>query len=153
MGGGLVNESSSISARDKYAITGDSRRDCPDGFSSTTGGPGWRESGMLLGSILLVVAEIIVVRTWTGPCQSTTRRARAHGTPDSGRRRVFVRDESAPAPSPTSTTTQPKPSQLLSDFNVAMALNLIRSAKSGCDWTNHELLAYDITVSSLPPGD
>jgi len=152
-----VNESSPISARDKYAITGDSRRDCPDGFSSTTGGPGWRELGMLLGSILLVVAEIIVVRTWTGPCQSTTRRARAHGTPDSGRRRVFVRDESAPAPSQQGAQRRPQLNQNHPNcyrfFNVAMALNLIRSAKTGCDWTDHELLAYDITVSSLPPSD
>lgn len=37
-----------------------------------------------------------------------------------------------------------------SGFNVAMA-NLIRSAKSGSSWTENELMAYNITIQSLPP--
>ena len=39
-----------------------------------------------------------------------------------------------------------------SDFNVAMA-NLIRSAKSWGDWADNELIAYNITISFLPPGE
>ena len=39
-----------------------------------------------------------------------------------------------------------------SDFIVAMA-NIIRSAKSGSDWSRHELIACNITISLLPPGD
>jgi hypothetical protein len=30
-------------------------------------------------------------------------------------------------------------------------MNLIRSAKSSSDWTGNELIAYNITISSLPP--
>ena len=39
-----------------------------------------------------------------------------------------------------------------SDFNIAMA-DFIRSAKSGCDWGDHELLAYNIAISSLLPDE
>jgi hypothetical protein len=37
-------------------------------------------------------------------------------------------------------------------INVVMA-NLIRSAKSGSDWTDNELIAYNITVASISPSE